>query len=266
MIPDKAIESDNITSAVVHSVFLKREVIISLYNHQIDTNTPPCLCIVNDGQDLISMDFKTILSASSLNRPMIFAGVHCGKERVEEYGMSAGPDYLNRGKKGQAYENFIIKELIPWLKKKYPKADFSQNIIAGFSMGGLKALDIAWNHPQLFSWAAVFSGALWWRSVSADDAGYDENLHRMMHHQILNSEVPENLKLFFQCGLQDEAADRNKNGVIDSIDDTIDLMRILLKKGKLEGKDFFYLQMPHGKHDISTWGKAWPVFLKLLQL
>ena len=62
--------------------------------------------------------------------------------------------------------------------------------------------------------------------------------------------------------LLDETEDRNKNGVIDSIDDTIDLMRVLLQKGYKEGKDMQYLQLPKGKHDVPTWAKAFPTFLK----
>jgi hypothetical protein len=49
--------------------------------------------------------------------------------------------------------------------------------------------------------------------------------------------------------------------VIDSIDDTIDLMRELLNKGYQEGKDMVYLQIPGGKHDVPTWAAAFPAFL-----
>jgi enterochelin esterase-like enzyme len=260
----KSSEADKDFNETLTSAFLQREVVVDYYFHQIHQTIPPRVCIVHDGQDLVKMDFRNILQTSGGEVPIIFAAVHCGKERVEEYGMRCGTDYLNRGKNAAAYEDFIIKELLPLLISRYPQADFSKTIIAGFSMGGLKALDIAWNNPGKFDWVAVFSGSLWWRSVAADDPGYHENLHRMMHRQVAESEVPPNLKFFFQCGEEDESADRNKNGVIDSIDDTIDLMKLLHKKGKLEGKDFFYYQMPEGKHDISSWAEAWPVFLQLM--
>jgi enterochelin esterase-like enzyme len=60
----------------------------------------------------------------------------------------------------------------------------------------------------------------------------------------------------------DELEDRNNNGVIDSIDDTIDLLRELQAKGYREGTDFRYLQLKDGKHDVPTWAKALPEFLK----
>ena len=72
------------------------------------------------------------------------------------------------------------------------------------------------------------------------------------------------MKFFFECGEHDEEEDRNHNGVIDSIDDTIDLMRLLLLKGYREGRDFYYLQVPDGRHDVASWSRAFPKFFKLM--
>ncbi len=60
----------------------------------------------------------------------------------------------------------------------------------------------------------------------------------------------------------DETQDRNNNGIIDSIDDTLDLIKDLEAKGYDKTKDIFYYEMPNGHHDMPTWGKALPVFLK----
>ena len=70
------------------------------------------------------------------------------------------------------------------------------------------------------------------------------------------------MKFFFQCGNRDETMDRNNNGIIDSIDDTMDVIKELTAKGWRPEKDIHYLEMPEGKHDIATWGKAMPEFLK----
>jgi enterochelin esterase-like enzyme len=83
-----------------------------------------------------------------------------------------------------------------------------------------------------------------------------------MHLQVRNGIYRPGMKFFFQCGEMDESEDRNKNGVIDSIDDTIDLMRELVKKGYREGRDIYYLQVPDGKHDVASWSRAIPKFLK----
>jgi len=69
------------------------------------------------------------------------------------------------------------------------------------------------------------------------------------------------LKIFIECGLLDETADRNNNGIIDSIDDAMDLIKELKNKG-YKDEDIMYFELPDGKHDASSWAKAFPYFLK----
>jgi len=83
-----------------------------------------------------------------------------------------------------------------------------------------------------------------------------------MHIQIRNGEYYPWLKFFFQTGTLDETADRNKNGIIDSIDDTQSLIEELVKKGYNPETDIRYLELKDGKHNVATWGKAFPEFLK----
>jgi enterochelin esterase-like enzyme len=244
----------------LQSKHLKRTVRIDFYKSQIDSDQYSLL-LVNDGQDLVTMEFSKMLLKHQL-KPVIIAGIHCGPDRKSEYGMSAGPDFKGWGAKATSYEKFVMKELMPFIRKRFASVQFSDTAYAGFSLGALSALDIAWNHPEVFSMAAVFSGSLWWRSVDKDNKDFDPRKHRMMHRQINESSRREGMKFFFECGERDETEDRNKNGVIDSIDDTIDLLRILIRKGYREGKDFYYLQMPEGRHDVPSWAKALPVFLE----
>jgi hypothetical protein len=60
----------------------------------------------------------------------------------------------------------------------------------------------------------------------------------------------------------DEKADRNNNGIIDSIDDTISLIDELTAKGYSREKDIVYLELADGRHDVPTWGRAFPAFLQ----
>ena len=59
----------------------------------------------------------------------------------------------------------------------------------------------------------------------------------------------------------DETADRNNNGIIDSIDDTRGSILELTNKGYKEPEDIYYLELKEGRHDITTWAKAFPAFL-----
>jgi enterochelin esterase-like enzyme len=245
---------------------LGREVLVDFY---LPANVPDpaamSLLILNDGQNMEEMGFREILTslyAGGQIRPLLCVAVHAGTERKMEYGIASTPDYLGRGAKAAGYTAFILEELLPFIHYTYAIRSFAEKAIAGFSLGGLMALDIAWNHSTQFNKAGIFSGSLWWRSVDQDEVGYDDDQHRLMHQEIRKGSYHPGLRFFFQSGNMDETNDRNNNGIIDSIDDTLDLMKELAAKGYDPQTDIFYMEMPEGKHDIETWGKAMPEFLK----
>lgn len=251
----------------IQSQFLKREVIVDFYLPSFAQNIaePLSLLLINDGQDMEKMHFDAILDklyAAHEIEPILFVAIHCGVDRKNEYGTKCCPDYKKRGAKAGLYTSFILEELIPRIRLKYNHAEFKEKAFAGFSLGGLSALDIVWNHPAEFSKVGCFSASFWWRSLDQNDPEYDDDKHRIMHQQIRNGRYAPWLKFFFQCGNLDETKDRNKNGIIDSIDDTLDLIKELVAKGYSREKDIHYLELEDGRHDVFTWGRAMPDFLK----
>ena len=248
------------------SALLKREVGLTVYQPtEFTPSASSHILLVNDGQDLVSMAFEKILDCfiqATAFVNLLVVGIKASDNRVKEYGMENALDYMGRGAGAKGYANFIVNELIPSVKKKNHLYSNASIGFAGFSLGGLSALDIVWNHASLFSVAGIFSGALWWRSIDQTDPLYNDNKHRLMQQQILNSTNQKGLQFFFQCGGMDETNDRNKNGIIDSIDDTRDTVKALELKGYSLGKEIKYLEMPNGKHNIATWAEAFPVFLE----
>ena len=248
------------------SDFLQRTVKIDYY---LPEEFPKAgelnVLLVNDGQDLVTMQFDKIsnqLYESGQIKPLLCVGIHCGEDRRNEYGMIVSPDYKGRGAKARQYQQFILEELLPVIYSRYKLTPVSEFSFAGFSLGALSAMDLAWNNPNLFKKVGVFSGSLWWRTKDRAEKDFNEFTDRLMHQQIRNAEFREGMKFFFQCGELDEEEDRNRNGVIDSIDDTIDIMKELLAKGYMEGRDMAYLQLPDGRHDVPSWARAFPSFLK----
>ena len=248
------------------SGFLEREVKIEFFfPAQVANNGPISLLLINDGQDMEKMHFQTILRhlyTANKIEPLLFVAIHAGEDRKMEYGTQNIPDYKERGGKAALYTSFIFDELLPHIRQKYSITSFKEKAFAGFSLGGLSALDIVWNRPGEFTKVGVFSASLWWRSVDQEDEEYDDDKHRIMHQQVRNGKYAPWLKFFFQCGVLDEKKDRNKNGIIDSIDDTLDLMKELEAKGYDREYDIHYLELEDGHHDVFTWGKAMPEFLK----
>jgi len=253
-------------NVILQSQYLEREVIIDFFLPSVEsTATPISLLLINDGQDMEKMHFASILerlySGQELE-PLLFVAIHCGTDRKMEYGTQNHLDYKGRGAKASLYTSFIFDELLPFIRQKYSISSFKEKAFAGFSLGGLSALDIVWNRPGEFTRAGLFSASLWWRSVDQNDEEYDDNKHRIMHQQVRNGKYAPWLKFFFQCGNLDETKDRNKNGIIDSIDDTLDLIIALEEKGYDREKDIKYLELEDGHHDVFTWGRAMPDFLR----
>jgi enterochelin esterase-like enzyme len=250
----------------IYSEFLRRKVIVDFF---LPTNVADpssmSLLLINDGQNMEEMTLESILSTLYSNNsidPLLCVAIHANKDRRREYGVSSEPDYLGRGDRAGAYTSFVLEELIPFVSKTYAVHHFKERAFLGFSLGALMALDIAWNHPGQFAKVGIFSGSLWWRSLAQEDAQYDDDKHRIMHKQIRQGKYVPGLRFFFQCGNMDETMDRNNNGIIDSIEDTLDLIKELETKGYAMSKDIHYLEMTDGRHDIETWARAMPEFLK----
>ncbi|HTL10050.1 MAG TPA: alpha/beta hydrolase-fold protein [Chitinophagaceae bacterium] len=249
---------------LIPSVLLNREVKLSCFlPSNVAAPEEMGLLLINDGQNMEELGLagmlNDLLSAETIY-PLVCVGIHTGKERMLEYGTAAAPDYLGRGSKAGAYTRFVLEELIPFLQTTYAIAAFKEISFAGFSLGGLSAMDIVWNHPDVFSRVGVFSGSFWWRTRALDE-GYDEATDRIMHRQVQQGGFYPWLKFFFETGALDETMDRNHNGIIDSIDDTLALIDALLAKGYHPQHDIHYLELQEGRHNIATWAHAMPEFL-----
>ncbi|MEZ5039120.1 MAG: alpha/beta hydrolase-fold protein [Saprospiraceae bacterium] len=221
---------------------------------------PLPLLFFNDGQDMEAIRLEHTLQQlyhKNKIRPFIVVAIPA-IDRMHTYGTSEVLDYQRRGSRAKAYGQFIAKELLPWLQLQFK---VSQQVrahgFAGFSLGGLSALDIMWHYPTIFGQVGVFSGSLWWRSKAFDPNDPDGN--RIMHELMAKGPKKEGLRFWFQAGTADETDDRNNNGVIDAIDDTLDLIKVLRGLGYDEME---YVEVEGGRHEPETWGRVLPQFLR----
>ena len=245
---------------------LDREVRVSIFlppSHSIHRKEPYRLLILNDGQDHETLHLGATLRKAYRKRRIgmtVVAAVHAG-DRMREYGTIGRPDYQNRGDRANAYALFLTTQLLPYLREGYHAGHTPETTaIAGFSLGGLSAFDFAWHHPHLVHHVGVFSGSLWWRSKAFSAEAPDAD--RIVHTHVAESDHRLGMHFWFQCGTEDETADRNANGIIDSIDDTLDLMHLLEKKGYRRGRNVEYVEVEGGQHNQETWGKVLPQFLE----
>jgi enterochelin esterase-like enzyme len=252
---------DFFSAALKHNV--KLEVLLPpWYNHTLQFEFK--VLLLNDGQQLHRLKMHSILTelyTKNLIPPIIVVGIHA-HNRMQEYGVAGVPDYKKRGAKAEKYSRFVVNELLPLLKKNFRVSEEPGNFsIAGFSLGGLSAFDIAWNYPHLFANAGMFSASFWWRSKGYDQ-GYDDTSDRIMHKIVRSTDSKSNQRFWFECGTKDEMADRNGNGIIDAIEDTQDIIAELELLGYKQEKDLKYVEVEGGTHSEETWSEVMPEFLQ----
>ncbi|WP_420457991.1 alpha/beta hydrolase [Neolewinella sp.] len=244
------------------SRYLQRQVRIEVYRPAVPPWRLLSLVVFNDGQDLERMDLtKTLTKLYKKKKlpPTLVVGVYAN-DRLREYGTAGRRSDQGHGELAEAYQKFIADELVPWLEQRnniYRGAE--RRAIAGFSLGGLSAFDTAWRRPKQFRTAGVFSASLWYRSKPFDPRRPDAN--RIVHDYVSRARRGIPNRFWFMAGTDDEDSDRNNNGVIDSIDDTLQLMALLQQKGMKPGKDMVYVEVEGGKHEPETWGTVVGDFL-----
>ena len=219
---------------------------------------------VNDGQDLPAVKLADTLAALMAHHeiePIIVVAIHATRDRLQEYGTAGIPNVRGQGKKARKYTFFMLDELIPYINRRYRTLTGPINTaIMGFSMGGLMAFDVAWNHPDVIGVIGVFSGSLWWRTNDEDTHARQES--RIVHRRVRDTEDPGCVRMWFEAGTHDEKEDRDNNGVIDAIQDTTELMDELELKGYRRGLDMIYVQVERGEQNQRTWGFILPYFLR----
>jgi len=248
----------------VYSRHLQRHIKLSIISTPMPKEkTEMNLLILNDGQDVENLRVKEILDSlykKGLIQPVLVVGVHTG-ERMQEYGIAGYPDYKNNGGKADKYAAFIDDELYPFVKKKASLRKFNSVVMAGYSLGGLSAFDIAWDHADKIDKVGVFSGSFWWRDKDVADSDYSDAQDRIMLNKIRSSRKKPHLQYWFYTGAKEEKSDRDKDGIIDAVDDTKDLVELIKNKNVCSPDDIIYTEDANGIHDFISWSHWFGTFL-----
>jgi len=151
--------SPRLSQLRVHSTALDREVdvrVLTPEGFDATTDHLPVLWLLHGGFGRAA-DWTTAGNAEALTAglPLIVVMPDAGTG-----GWYA--DWLNATPEGpQAWETFHLTELRPFIEDRYQtRTDRGSRAVAGLSMGGFGAMHYAARRPDLFSFAASFSGAV----------------------------------------------------------------------------------------------------------
>lgn len=246
-----------------HHLENARPLHIYLPPHYHHTDQTYKLLLVNDGQDREALHLQQTLATLAARRqmaPLVVVAIPTNEERLEEYGTAVAANARGLGSKAALYALFVIEELLPFVRQNFRVSErAADTAVLGASLGGLSAFDIAWNFPDEFGMVGVMSGSFWWQA--ADDESSVEPGERIAHSLVRQGPKRDGQRFWFEAATQDEFEDRDQNGVIDAIQDTLELIDELEKLGYRRGKDVVYVEMRGGRHNYDTWARALPQFL-----
>jgi enterochelin esterase-like enzyme len=149
-------------------------------------------------------------------------------------------EYAPEGKCHLAYSRFFCEELLPWIESQYPiRADRTERIIAGDSLGGTVSLHLALDYPSLFC-----------RVISLSGAFFDKTRERLRAESDLSW-----LELYMLVGLN-ETEVTTERGTFDFVTENR-LTQELLQQKKTA---LLYIEKP-GKHIWGFWQQELPAAL-----
>lgn len=172
------------------------------------------------------------LTARGDVREMILVGVDNTPSRLADY---VAPD---DGGKADRYARFLIDELKPLIDAKYRTlADPWHTGVLGSSAGGVAALYLGWEHPEVFRRVGAMSGSWWLRRFPTR----------------IRREPPRNLRLYLDSGDQ---GGRWRDGFTA----TRELQESLRRKGM----GIYYTVGEGHHHNEAAWGQRLPLALRYL--
>lgn len=252
------------TGDSVYSRHLQKHVTLTILSTPVpDDKNSYNLLLLNDGQDMDKLRVKEIVDSlykKKLIQPLIAVGIH-SDDRMQELGVAEYPDYKNNGAGALKYSSFINDELYLFIKKKTGVRKFNSITIAGCSLGGVSAFDIAWDHADRINKVGIFSGSFWLRDKDTTAKDYSDDKDRIIINKIRSSRKRPHLQYWFYAGDQEEKSDRDNDGITDAVDDTKDLIDVIKSKNFVTPDDIVFTEIKEGNHDYGSWSHVFPQFL-----
>ncbi|MFV8224548.1 alpha/beta hydrolase [Christiangramia aquimixticola] len=171
-------------------------------------------------------------SLDSIQEPKaIIVGIeHGGEKRIDE--LTPFPHENYGGGKGDAYVNFIVRTLKPYIDENYRTLkDQSNTGIFGSSLGGLISYYAALKYPDIFGKVGVYSPSFW----------FNEKIYDLTKE----TQFDNTTKFYFLVGTEESD---------EMVPDLKRMVKILNEKG-LDPAQIQTKIIEGGKHNESMWAE-----------
>jgi len=175
--------------------------------------------------------------------PLIIVAIdHGGVRRADEFAPTRD---TRRGAGGQAndYARFLVEELKPYVDRTFRTLTAAPHTaVGGSSLGGLVALHIGLEHPDVFGALAVLSPSLWW-----------DRRALLTRVEGLKGRLP--WRIWLDVGTAEGR---------DTVRNTRALKGVLRQKGWTPGADLQYFEAQDAPHSESAWAERVAPMLEFL--
>lgn len=248
----------------------------------------------NDGQDMAAVELQQTLARLYRERaiePVIVVAIRMLDDRASGYGLFdrasarslvGGSRIGPIGVRAQDYSAWVATVLVPYVDAHYRTRRLARGrTMLGWSLGALNAFSLGWQYPEVFGRIGAFSPSFW---LAADRSSATAIQHtRLAQSMVDRGPRRAGLKFWFAAGTAEETADRDGDGVNDTIDDVQDLLegysgadgfraRGLSQLGYSINLDFAghpsrradaaLFLLPGGQHNQASWKQMLPLFLR----
>ncbi len=228
---------------------IPRDIIVWLppgYNVDLEKRYP--VLYMQDGQNIIDpqtsafgVDWQMDENADTLIKkgfiePIIIVGIYNTRLRESEYGFNDT---------SSAYKKFIVNDLKPFIDSHYrTKTGTESNAIAGSSLGGLIAFELAWEFPDVFSKCACVSPA------------FDIEQYNYIPFVQNTDSVKKQTQIYIDVG---------GHGIDTLLQSGVDeMISVLKQKGFDEGENLYYKFYPEATHSEKDWAaRVWRILIYL---
>jgi predicted alpha/beta superfamily hydrolase len=164
---------------------------------------------------------------------IVVAVYHAENDRVTE--QTPWPNSEKVGGDGVKFAQFFVKDLKPYIDKHYRTLPGRENTtIIGSSLGGLMALFMALEYPEIFGKAAVFSPSLWWSEKSFE--------------QMIKLKKKHYQKIFLLGGEKES----------ETMVGNLERAEQLLKTAGYDENELIIKVAPDGRHSEWFWAREFP--------
>ena len=176
-------------------------------------------------------------------RPTIVVGIPNSPARDEELNLAT--------KEGKYYCDFVINEIMPFVKERFPVSKkVRDHIIAGSSMGGLMSFQMAFEHPDKFGGAICMSSA------------FLRKLSNIIDRVKTAKNPPLKTKFYIDSG---DLETIPEEGFTENILDLYKEMKEVMKKaGFKEGINLKTWLEKGANHNEEAWAKRLPVAIQFM--